>query len=148
MIIIDSSVAAKWLFPEDDSDLAFALLEDHVDRNELVVGPHLLPIELTNVIRQRMRRQGMFLDDAESALERFFTYPVELQPVTETGHRLMNRRALAISAAFDLPASYDAHYLALAELLDCPFWTADQRLLRALDGRFPLIRGLANYVPA
>ena len=25
---------------------------------------------------------------------------------------------------------YDAHYLALAEALDCEFWTADEKLVR------------------
>jgi predicted nucleic acid-binding protein len=30
-------------------------------------------------------------------------------------------------------AAYDSFYLALAERLDAPFWTADQRLSRAAN---------------
>lgn len=31
---------------------------------------------------------------------------------------------------FNLPASYDAHYLALAQHLNCDFYTGDKRLSR------------------
>lgn len=52
--------------------------------------------------------------------------------------------ALMISDRFDLPATYDAHYLALAENLDCEFWTADKRLARATNNAFPLLRLLES----
>jgi predicted nucleic acid-binding protein len=37
------------------------------------------------------------------------------------------------------------HYIALAELLGATLWTADQRLLRALSGRLPFVRWIADY---
>lgn len=49
----------------------------------------------------------------------------------------MHDRALILASRSDLPATYDAHYLALAEELDCEFWTADKRLARATNGAFP-----------
>ena len=37
-----------------------------------------------------------------------------------------------IAATYHLPATYDAHYLALAEHLGVELWTADTRLVNAL----------------
>ncbi len=45
----------------------------------------------------------------------------------------------------DLPAVYDAHDIALAELLGTTLWTAGQRLLRALGGRLAFVRSIADY---
>ena len=36
------------------------------------------------------------------------------------------------SLRFNLPATYDAHYLALAEWMEIDLWTADARLVNAL----------------
>lgn len=52
----------------------------------------------------------------------------------------MHDRALVLASRFDLQATYDAHYLALAEERDCEFWTADKRLARATNGAFPWLR--------
>jgi predicted nucleic acid-binding protein len=55
------------------------------------------------------------------------------------------QQALAIAAAYGLPAAYDAHYVALAQHLDCDLWTDDQRHLCQLGGALPFVRPLANY---
>jgi hypothetical protein len=41
---------------------------------------------------------------------------------------------MAFTFQFSLPATYDAHYLALAERENCEFWTADTRLFNAIKG--------------
>ena len=46
---------------------------------------------------------------------------------------------------YNLPASYDVQYVVLAELLRATLWTADQRLLRALGGKLPFVRWLADF---
>lgn len=147
MIVVDTSVATKWLFPEEQSDLALALLVDHVVRGVRVVGPHLLPIEFTNVVRQRMRHEGLSHDEAIDALDRFFALPVELRPRVEASAESLHRAALSLAERFDLAATYDAHYVALAEILGCDYWTADQPLLGQLRGRLPFVHGLDTYRP-
>ena len=57
----------------------------------------------------------------------------------------LHRRAMELAAQLRQDAAYDAYYLALAELLDCELWTADQRFYRAATplhsrivvGKFP-----------
>lgn len=140
MICADSSVAAKWSFVEEYSSQARALLRDALAQQELLVAPPLLPSEVGNVIRQRLRQGQVRLDEARALLAEFLAIPISLQ-VPET----IYDRALVLADQHNLPAVYDAHYLAVSELLGATFWTADQRLLRALGGRLPFVRWIGDY---
>jgi predicted nucleic acid-binding protein len=51
------------------------------------------------------------------------------------GDAELHRQALKIARRENLPASYDAHYLALAERLEIEFWTGDRRLFNAVRSR-------------
>jgi predicted nucleic acid-binding protein len=53
---------------------------------------------------------------------------------------------MAIRLAYSLgqPATYDSHYLALAESLDCTYWTADQRFYNAANGNYPRVRWIGE----
>jgi predicted nucleic acid-binding protein len=140
MICTDSSVAAKWTFVEAHSGEARALLRDALARQEPIVAPPLLPSEVATIIRQRMRQGQVRLDEARALLTQFLALPITLQaPGT------LYDRALVLADRHNLPAVYDAHYVALAELLGATLWTADQRLLRALSGRLPFVRSIADY---
>jgi predicted nucleic acid-binding protein len=141
MIVVDASFAVKWLFAEEHSDLADAITAALARRGEPIIAPHLLPIEVANVIRQHRRRGALTPEEARGRLARFFSYGVRLlAPATLT------ERALAIADEQDLAAVYDAHYIALAELEGCDLWTADRRLLRTLAGRLPFVRWIGDYV--
>ena len=115
MICIDASVAAKWIVPEEYSEQALALYTASIVAGEPIVAPTLLPIEVTNILRRRMVRDGLTLEDAKLLLFRFLSFPIRY-PALDPLHL----RALEISATYDLPAIYDAQYLAVAEYLFCP----------------------------
>lgn len=140
MICVDASLANKWLFVEEHRQQALALAAAAGRAGEQLVGPPLLPIEITNIIRQRMRRQGLASEEAQEALRLFFSYPVEI--VSPPG---VQQAALTLAIAHDLPATYDAHYLALARHLGCELWTGDRRLLNQLAGRLPFVRFIGDY---
>jgi predicted nucleic acid-binding protein len=143
MIVVDASLAAKWLFPEEEhSDKALALLTATLQASEPVLAPPLLPSEVANTIRQRMRRDALPLDTALALLEQFLAVPLTL-----TAPDQLYRRTLAIADAHGLPATYDAHYLALAELLGCELWTDDQRLLRLVGNTLRFVRSIGDYAP-
>lgn len=140
MICIDASVAAKLVLPEIHSDRALTLAMDAVRAGERIVAPPLLPFEVANIMRQRMRRQGMERSEADELLADFLEYPIEL--IAPEG---LYRRALMLADILGLPAVYDAHYLALSEMLDCQFWTDDGRLIRALGPSLPVVRRIGDY---
>ncbi len=140
MICIDASVAAKWSFVEEHSSQARTLLRVALEQQEPIIAPPLLPSEIANVIRQRLRQGQLWLVEARAMLAQFLAIPLSLQaPAT------LYDRALVLANQYDLPAIYDAHYVALAELLDATLWTADQRLLRSLRGQRPFVRWIADY---
>lgn len=140
MICVDASVAAKWIFTESYSDQARALLHAALEAGEHVIAPPLLPTEITNILRQRVRRGDVTPDEAQERLAAFLALPIAVYaPDTLYG------RALEIAEQYNLPAAYDAHYVALAELFNAILWTDDQRLLRELGGRLPFVRWIGDY---
>ncbi|HEY5477432.1 MAG TPA: type II toxin-antitoxin system VapC family toxin [Tepidiformaceae bacterium] len=145
MICVDASVAAKWIFEEEYSRQAVALVEDCRQSGQRIVAPPLLPVEVSNVIRRRMLRDGLALTDAEGALDRFMAFPIAVGPRTQHEQDALYLRALRLAAECDLPAVYDAQYMALAETLGCALWTDDRRLLRLVGDKLNYVKWIADY---
>jgi predicted nucleic acid-binding protein len=141
-ICIAASLAAKWVVPEDYSDQALALFIATAEAGEQIIAPPLLPIEVTNIIRRRMRAatNPLSLTQATEVLARFLAIPVRLEAPAD-----LYQRALTLAATYQLPAAYDAHYLAISQIHSCTLWTDDQRLLHVLGGRFPTIAWVGDY---
>ena len=95
-----------------------------------LVAPGLLLYEVTNAIHRIAHRTMMPLSDAQRVLELAVQMPIEF-----IDERRFHQRALALSRTFRLSATYDAHYLALAESLECPFYTSDAKLVRAVGNK-------------
>ncbi len=99
-----------------------------------VVAPTLLYYEVSNAMRRYVVHGELLLEEAAEALEA----ALELD-ITLYGDAGLHRRALEMADQFALPATYDAHYLALAETLGAEFWTADHRLVRAVGVALPWV---------
>lgn len=140
MICVDASLAVKWVLKEDDSEQAWAVYEDAINAGESIVAPPLLNLEVTNILRQNVRRAGgLSPTEAVTLLDDFLRFSIEIH--NPAG---LHRQALILANAYGLPAAYDAHYLALAQHLRCNFWTADQRLLNRLGTALPFVKALAS----
>ncbi len=139
-ICVDASLAAKWLFPEEYSERALALAAAQARAGQRIVGPPLLPIEVANVVRRWMLREGADLAKARRLLAQFFAFPVTIHTPAA-----LTEQALVVADTYGLPALYDAQYVALAHTLSCDLWTDDRRLLRILDGRLPFVRWIGTY---
>jgi predicted nucleic acid-binding protein len=92
-----------------------------------VVAPALLFYEVVNALYHYQRHGWLSPAAIESALRAALALPIELVEDAE-----MHLQAPALAERYRLPATHDAHYLALAERLAADFWTADQRLFRTL----------------
>jgi predicted nucleic acid-binding protein len=141
VICVDASVVAKRLFTSEvRAAEALALLTDAIQRPEAIIAPPLLPFEVTNIVRQRMIRDNL----RPVAAHRLITQFLEL-PVTIVASPGLHQDALTLADTHQLPAAYDAHYLALAQNFGCDFWTDDRRLLRLVGSALPFVRALDTY---
>ncbi len=142
MIAVDASMAVKWVAPEEHSDKAKDLYRAAIEAGERLVAPPLLPIEVVNILRQKMRgaQTSLTLREALQLVEQFMALPVELSVPDR-----LYQHALEMADKYGLPAAYDAHYIALAELLGCSLWTDNRRLIRALGRQLPFVRPIGDY---
>lgn len=91
-----------------------------------VVSPSLLFYEVTNAIYQYQRASLLNAEAVESALRMVLSLPIKL-----VGDPKLHIEARQWADRLGLPATYDAHYLALAGRLDAQLWTADKKLVKA-----------------
>ena len=56
----------------------------------------------------------------------------------------MHVTAMQLAGELRQGAAYDAHYLALAESLDCELWTADQRFYGAANAVIGNVRWIGE----
>lgn len=139
LVCIDASLALKVVLHELDSALARALWETWQSRHVQIIAPGLWGYEVTSVIRNRVHRGLIPADLGEEAFAAVHRLPVQL--VSPNG---LHQQAWAIACRFDRPAAYDAHYLALAEIAGCPFWTADERLFNVVRDELDWVHWLGN----
>lgn len=116
-IVIDASVAVKWLVTEDDSAAALPL------RAFPLAAPELLLAEVASILWKKVRQNEIAPFIAQEAL----------QVLKATDINLAHSSKLitaALSLACELNHSpYDMFYVALAIDRDIPLITADRRLV-------------------
>ncbi|MEJ5197962.1 MAG: type II toxin-antitoxin system VapC family toxin [Anaerolineae bacterium] len=127
VVCIDASLLIKLVIPEPYSEEVEALWQGWARYSTQRVAPRLLFYEITSVLRKKVYRRLLTDDEAEMALERALAFRIELIDPAD-----LHKRAWAVARRLNQPAAYDSHYLALAELLECPFWTGDERLFNAV----------------
>lgn len=123
MMVVDASVAVKWLLEENGSDTAVAAAAEHV-----LIAPTLLWAEVANALLKKFLRGEInpaAATVASTALSVFVRHWHDLEPLAEAALRL----------AFELRHPvYDCFYLALAEREELHVLTADLRLVNACKG--------------
>ena len=129
--VVDASVAVKWLFEEQDSEAAEALLISAGENNLKLVAPAILPAEVANALWKRMRRGDMDRLKTLETGQRFEGICPLLLPIEDLVYRALE---LAIDSRHPV---YDCLYVALAEGLPADLITADERLYRAFAHDFP-----------
>ena len=123
-LVVDASVAVKWLVREHGSTAAHAL------RTARLHAPTLLRVEVGNALRTLARRGDLSEDDARAAFDHLLAAPVHLHDPSPA----LLAGALDLALRLDHPI-YDCLYLALAIEIGAPLVTADGRFHRAAAGR-------------
>jgi predicted nucleic acid-binding protein len=135
-LVVDASVAAKWLLPPSDEphvNQAVRLIEDYVDRKIKIFVPDLFWVEVGNLLWNAARRRRCTLDHATNALNR-----ITAQKFPTIASLFILRSAFAIANAHSRTV-YDCLYIALAEALEVDFVTADEKLANALASKYSIV---------
>jgi predicted nucleic acid-binding protein len=114
-LVVDASIAVKFLVREPHNDAARLLLADP----EPLIAPDWLLVEAASAFWKKVRRSEMPPDHAERHLETLPEFFESLFPASD-----LVREALALSLRLGHPV-YDCLYLALALREDCLLVTAD-----------------------
>ena len=136
LLVVDASVALKWVVTEAGSDEAGALLTDMVDGAVTLVAPEHLLGEVANGLRKRVAQRALLAADAVAALDAVIALGLELVSGPDRWLRCL-RGALAWGVT-----TYDALYVLLALDLDAELITADARLADAARGQALPVRSL------
>ncbi|ALL00361.1 hypothetical protein Pyrde_0311 [Pyrodictium delaneyi] len=141
-IVVDASILVKWFVPEEFSDRAEAILNDHLDARVAVAAPSYALLELANALRKYVARGVMGPREAGEAFSLLLEMDIEFREMDEE----LAREALGYALDNGVTV-YDAYYIVLAKRLGTVFYTADGKLLRQLRGREHIVRHVSEYKP-
>jgi predicted nucleic acid-binding protein len=120
-LVVDASVAAKWVVNEPDSALARQLF----GRGD-IMAPDLIWAELGSMLWRRQRVGELSAPDAREMM-------FDLRRLPITIYAIFPLLSLALEIAMAIRHSiYDCVYLALADQQDCRFVTADRCFRNAI----------------
>ena len=120
MIVLDASAVIEILL---QTQAASPLTERLLSADASLHAPHLLGVEVAQVLRRFCARGELAPERARQALSDLLDFPVELH-----AHDLLLSRAWELRQNLTI---YDGVYIALAELLEAPLLTRDPRLAAA-----------------
>ena len=121
-LVVDASVAVKWLVEEEDSHVADRLLEGSHE----LFAPRLMASEVGNALSRKARMGELELSRAAA-----LAAAIPEMAVIWAGDEEISSYAVRISLALNL-AVYDCVYLALAHRTGATLVTADIRFVNAL----------------
>lgn len=134
-VAVDASFALKLVLPEEHSDRVRQLWEGWVNEGVEILAPYLLAYEATSVLRHKVFREELTPQEAEAALE-----ALQAQEIALRHPEGLERTAWGLARRFNRPTAYDTSYVALAQLVGCELWTADERLKNALRGELAYVK--------
>jgi predicted nucleic acid-binding protein len=125
--IIDTNVLLKHFIPDPLSTQVDLLLAHLINPQTSIYIPDLFYIENANVLWKYVRARQLNVEQVQAHLKTLKAFPFK---VTSTAELL--ETALTISIDYGISA-YDACYVALADRVDAPLLTLDQKLVKALS---------------
>ena len=127
-VVIDASVALKWVLDEAGTEAADALLEEEL------IAPSLWLLEAANALWRRTRRGEINDEEAKERLAELYNAPVTTATIEDD---LLAAADLANGLGHSV---YDCLYLAMAIRENTYVVTADSRFHAAVE-RSPTLKG-------
>ena len=127
MIVLDSSVALKWIFADEDgADHAARVRDDHISGKNEIAVPSLFFYEIANVLATKVKLSP---EEALEALELISAFEFSVHELDSSDY--LEAMTLAMKHKLSV---YDASYHVLASRLGCIFLTADRKFGEKMKG--------------
>ncbi|MDJ0737317.1 MAG: type II toxin-antitoxin system VapC family toxin [Nostocaceae cyanobacterium] len=135
IVCVDASLIVRFLADINPDSIYQQKWHQWQTKEYTLVAPTLLVYEVCNAFHRAVVAGHITREESEEFLDRavnlglIFYGDAELHP-----------QAFEIAQRYSLPATYDAHYLALAERLGIELWTANRRLFNAVQSSLAWIK--------
>ena len=139
-VVIDANLIAAVVLPLPYSDQATERITTWKRAGVELLAPVLLEYEVAAILRKAVVAGWLTTDLAIEAMRMILALNIQCLPPTASLHG----QTLHWAERLGHSNTYDAHYLALAESQDCPFWTGDERLFNAVRAGYENIFWMGN----
>ena len=127
MIVLDSSVALKWIFADEEgAERAERIRDEHISGKNEIAVPSLFFYEIANVLATKV---NLSAEEALEAFELISAFEFNVHELDSSEY--MKAMTLAMKHKVSV---YDASYHLLASRLGCHFLTADRKFFEKVKG--------------
>ncbi|WP_069791011.1 type II toxin-antitoxin system VapC family toxin (plasmid) [Cyanobacterium sp. IPPAS B-1200] len=127
-ICLDASFVIRYLSQNNSDSIYVQKLREWQEKNYTLIAPTLIMYEVTNAFHRAVIAGQITESEAQDFLEEAMSLNISFY-----GDKNLHRDAMKLANLFRLPATYDAHYLALANRFSVELWTADSRLYNSVS---------------
>ena len=139
MVVVDAGILVAGVLDEKVSAQARAILKHWEQRKTLFNAPALY-YEITAVTRKAVFQKRISPERGVVIRDNLLSIPIQLHMDDS-----LLKRAYDLATQMNRPTAYDAQYLAVAERLNCDFWTADERLFNAVSSQLAWVKWVGNF---
>lgn len=136
--VVDASVIIQYAVTQTYTAEARILVAQMYGGETLHI-PEFCLLECTNVLWKEVRFQGLPQDNAEQIIQELLRLPFQVESVSQ-----LLPEALQIGLSYQL-AIYDSLYIALAQHLDLPLITVDERQSVAASSYGIIVKPISDF---
>jgi len=139
-VVADSGIFIARVLAETYTPQAKALVDHWTEQDIQVAAPTLFRYEIVATMRKSVYRNILTTTEAIKRRDILLAQPVQLMIDDD-----LLRRGFELATRLGRPTAYDSQYLAVAERLQCEFWTADEKMFNAVTQDLSWVKWLGNF---
>jgi predicted nucleic acid-binding protein len=139
-VCVDANLVIRTLVYGPFSEQATALLTRWSRQRVALIAPSLFAFEVVSTLRRLVYLQEITPDEGEEAFRRYLEFKIRL-----AYRQRIFLVAWQLAKHFRQSRVYDMTYLALAQMHNCEFWTADEKLFNVVKAELSWVNWVGNY---